>query len=25
MDASGRAILREMFKQYNKFGKWKGI
>lgn len=25
MDASGRAILREMFKQYVKFGKWTGV
>jgi nucleolar pre-ribosomal-associated protein 2 len=25
MDASGRAILREMFKRYVKFGKWSGI
>lgn len=25
MDASGRAILREMYKQYRNFGKWKGI
>lgn len=25
MDASGRAILKEMFKRYVKFGKWSGI
>ncbi|OAR02294.1 hypothetical protein LLEC1_03651 [Akanthomyces lecanii] len=25
MDASGRAILREMFKRYVKFGKWSGV
>lgn len=25
MDASGRAILREMFKRYQKFGKWSGV
>ncbi|KAF5018497.1 hypothetical protein F66182_9502 [Fusarium sp. NRRL 66182] len=25
MDASGRAILREMFKKYTKFGKWRGV
>ena len=25
MDASGRAILREMFKRYTKFGKWSGV
>ncbi|KEY65826.1 hypothetical protein S7711_07207 [Stachybotrys chartarum IBT 7711] len=25
MDASGRAILREMFQRYNKFGKWSGV
>lgn len=25
MDASGRAILREMFKRYVKFGKWTGV
>lgn len=25
MDASGRAILREMFKQYTQYGRWKGI
>lgn len=25
MDASGRAILREMFKRYAKFGKWSGV
>ncbi|KAK2608797.1 hypothetical protein QQS21_002654 [Conoideocrella luteorostrata] len=25
MDASGRAILREMFKRYIKFGKWTGV
>ncbi|KAL7798269.1 Urb2/Npa2 family domain-containing protein [Trichoderma ceciliae] len=25
MDASGRAILREMFKRYIKFGKWSGV
>ncbi|KAF4121156.1 nucleolar pre-ribosomal-associated protein 2 [Geosmithia morbida] len=25
MDGSGRAILREMFKRYNRFGKWSGV
>jgi nucleolar pre-ribosomal-associated protein 2 len=25
MDSSGRAILREMFKRYIKFGKWSGV
>ena len=25
MDTSGRAILREMFKRYQKFGKWSGV
>lgn len=25
MDANGRAILREMFKRYVKFGKWSGV
>ncbi|KAF4466191.1 nucleolar pre-ribosomal-associated 2 [Fusarium albosuccineum] len=25
MDGSGRAILREMFKRYTKFGKWSGV
>ncbi|KAL2753295.1 hypothetical protein ACRALDRAFT_1083044 [Sodiomyces alcalophilus JCM 7366] len=25
MDASGRAILREMFKRYTQFGKWSGV
>ncbi|KAH0598508.1 hypothetical protein MHUMG1_03807 [Metarhizium humberi] len=25
MDSSGRAILREMFKRYVKFGKWSGV
>ncbi|OHW91241.1 urb2 npa2 family protein [Colletotrichum incanum] len=25
MDASGRAILREMYKRYTKFGKWSGV
>lgn len=25
MDSSGRAILREMFKRYSKFGKWTGV
>lgn len=25
MDASGRAILREMFKRYTRFGKWTGV
>ncbi|POR35662.1 Nucleolar pre-ribosomal-associated protein 2 [Tolypocladium paradoxum] len=25
MDGSGRAILREMFKRYVKFGKWSGV
>ncbi|KAM5351292.1 hypothetical protein ACJ41O_004015 [Fusarium nematophilum] len=25
MDGSGRAILREMFKRYTKFGKWGGV
>ena len=25
MNASGRAILREMFKRYTKFGKWSGV
>lgn len=25
MDASGRAILREMFQRYTKFGKWSGV
>ncbi|KOS19385.1 Nucleolar pre-ribosomal-associated protein 2 [Escovopsis weberi] len=25
MDASGRAILREMYKRYVKFGKWSGV
>lgn len=25
MDASGRAILREMFKRYTRFGKWSGV
>lgn len=25
MDASGRAILRDMFKRYTKFGKWRGV
>lgn len=25
MDSSGRAILREMFKRYTKFGKWSGV
>jgi nucleolar pre-ribosomal-associated protein 2 len=25
MDASGRAILMEMFKRYTKFGKWSGV
>lgn len=25
MDVSGRAILREMFKRYSKFGKWSGV
>lgn len=25
MDASGRAILREMFKSYVRFGKWSGV
>lgn len=25
MDASGRAILREMFKRYAQFGKWSGV
>ena len=25
MDASSRAILREMFKRYTKFGKWAGV
>lgn len=25
MDASGRAILREMFKRYTRFGKWGGV
>ncbi|KAG9257258.1 Urb2/Npa2 family-domain-containing protein [Emericellopsis atlantica] len=25
MDASGRAVLREMFKRYTRFGKWTGV
>jgi nucleolar pre-ribosomal-associated protein 2 len=25
MDSSGRAILREMFKRYTRFGKWTGV
>jgi nucleolar pre-ribosomal-associated protein 2 len=25
MDASGRAILRDMFQRYTKFGKWSGV
>ncbi|PNH34853.1 hypothetical protein VD0002_g5480 [Verticillium dahliae] len=25
MDASGRAILRDMFKRYTQFGKWSGV
>ncbi|KAF6827342.1 urb2 npa2 family protein [Colletotrichum plurivorum] len=25
MDASGRAILREMYRRYTKFGKWTGV
>lgn len=25
MDVSGRAILREMYKRYTKFGKWSGV
>ncbi|KAH7023748.1 Urb2/Npa2 family-domain-containing protein [Ilyonectria destructans] len=25
MDGSGRAILREMYKRYTKFGKWSGV
>lgn len=25
MDASGRAVLRELYKQYLKFGKWSGV
>ncbi|OBR13512.1 Urb2/Npa2 family protein [Colletotrichum higginsianum IMI 349063] len=25
MDTSGRAILREMYKRYTKFGKWSGV
>ncbi|KAI8243733.1 Nucleolar pre-ribosomal-associated protein 2 [Colletotrichum sp. SAR 10_96] len=25
MDASGRAILREMYRRYTKFGKWSGV
>lgn len=25
MDGSGRAILREMFKRYTRFGKWSGV
>lgn len=25
MDGSGRAILREMFKRYTRFGKWTGV
>jgi nucleolar pre-ribosomal-associated protein 2 len=25
MDSSGRAILREMFKRYSRFGKWSGV
>jgi nucleolar pre-ribosomal-associated protein 2 len=25
MDSNGRAILREMFKRYTKFGKWSGV
>jgi nucleolar pre-ribosomal-associated protein 2 len=25
MDASGRAVLREMFQRYTKFGKWSGV
>lgn len=25
LDTSGRAILREMFKRYQKFGKWSGV
>lgn len=25
MDGSGRAIVKEMFKSYTKFGKWSGV